>query len=127
MGVFVDYDIAFFHIKNTPPNIISPTTILTADAHPLIVTTLNVSNKMDRPIRFNLEEVTIDNEPFNLIPEFEIKPYSNVDVISEFGLNITLRYKTTPSASDSLRCFVGYKQECDCTITYMVLNDLPLA
>jgi len=128
MGVFVDYGRGLFRIKNTPPTTISPTTILIADAHPIIVRTLNVSNKMDRPIRFNLQQVTIENESYDLIPELEVPPYQNVDVISKFGLNILLKYMTTPDpiVSDSLVCYTGYHQECVCTITYIILNDLPL-
>jgi hypothetical protein len=126
MGVFVDRDRSDFHIKNTPPNVITPTTILTADEHPIDVETLNVSNKMNRPIRFNLKLVTIDDEEFDLIPGFPIEPATNVDLISKFGLNIRLQYMDTPSVSDRLVCYVGYNQECDCTITYMVYNELPL-
>jgi len=126
MGIFVDYP------SNPFANIIDiPTTILTTDTHPLQVNGLIVCNRVAQTIRFNLKKVRAQLSPVEIyyINEFEIKAYETVDVVARLGLQIFLRYMTTPNPiiSDSLICFSnGYQQRFDCEISYTRLNDLPL-
>ncbi len=70
----------------------------------------------------------IKNVPLtiNLMNEFEIKPYTTIDVIDIIGI-IHLRYNVSPFITDSLICFSnGYTQVFDCDVNYTQLNELPL-
>lgn len=124
MGIFVDYPSnPFADISETP------TTILVADTHPLIVNGLIVCNKGAQDIRFNLKKLRTQISPIEIyyINEFEIKAFETVDVIARLGLQIFLEYRANPSVVDSLVCFTnGYTQILDCEISYTRLNDLPL-
>lgn len=125
MGIFVDYpSVPFADIANIP------TTILTADAHTLLVNGLIVCNKGGQPIRFFLKKArTPPSDEIFLINEFPIEPYQTVDVIAKIGLQIFLQYSAAPNPliSDSLICFThGYTQKIDCDISYTTLNETPL-
>jgi hypothetical protein len=126
MGIFVDYPSnPFADISETP------TTILVADTHPLLVNGLIVCNKGAQDIRFNLKKLRTQISPVEIyyINEFEIKAFETVDVVARLGLEIFLEYSATPDPSvvDSLFCFTnGYTQIFDCEISYTRLNDLPL-
>ena len=124
MGIFVDYPSnPFAGVSETP------TTILVADAHPLLVNGLIVCNRGVQDIRFNLKKIRTQISPVEIyyINEFEIKGYETVDVIARLGLQIFLEDSANPSVVDSLECFTnGYTQILDCEISYTRLNDLPL-
>ena len=124
MDIFVDYPSnPFASVSETP------TTILEADAHPLLVNGLIVCNRGVQDIRFNLKKIRTQISPIEIyyINEFEIKGYETVDVIARLGLQIFLEYRANPSVVDSLVCFTnGYTQILDCEISYTRLNDLPL-
>ena len=125
MGIFVDYPSnPFASVSETP------TTILVADAHPLLVNGLIVCNRGVQDIRFNLKKIRTQISPVEIyyINEFEIKGYETVDVIAELGLQVFLEYSADPSVVDSLECFTnGYTQIVDLDISYTRLNELPLA
>ena len=125
MGIFVDYPSSpFAGVSNTP------TTILTADTHPLLVNGLIVCNRNSHGIRLNLKKIRTQTSPVEIyyINEFEIKGYETVDVIARLGLQVFLEYSADPSVVDSLECFTnGYTQIVDLEISYTQLNDLPLA
>lgn len=126
MGHFVDYLAnPFADLSETP------TTVLVTDAHPIQVLGFIVCNRGSEAINFTLKYLKDQTSPVEtvLIPEFEIKPRTTVDVAAYFGLNITLEYKAAPDPSivSSLICFTnGYTQKFDCTVSYEVLKDLPL-
>ncbi len=125
MGVFVDYPSnPFSNLKNVE------TTILTANAHPILVTGLIVCNRTPYTILINLKKVRSQTSPVTIyeINNFEITKYNTVDIVAEKGLKINLQYSTTPNPiiSDSLVIFSnGYTQIFDCDISYDTLNDLP--
>ncbi len=52
MGIFVTYPSPIFRDLNN-----TPTTIVTADAHVLIVTSINITNKGAAPMRYNLVKI----------------------------------------------------------------------
>ena len=123
MGIFINYSSnVFAGITNTP------TTILTADTHVIVVNSINVCNLGTENIRFNLQKLRTQATPATIsyVNQFEIQTYDTVDIVAKFGIQIYLQYSTTPRISDSLICFSnGYTQKFDCEITYTVLNELP--
>ncbi len=125
MGVFVDYPSSpFSNLKNVE------TTILTANAHPLLVSSIIVCNRTPSTILINLKKIRSQVSPVTIytINEFKIEAYDTVDIVATKGLNINLEYSTTPDPiiSDSLVIFSnGYSQIFDCDISYIQLNTLP--
>lgn len=126
MGVFVSYPSnPFSNLKNTE------TTILTANTHPLQVSSIIVCNRTPNTIVVNVKKIRSQASPVTIytINEFEIAKYDTVDIVAVKGLQINLEYSTIPdpSISDSLVIFSnGYNQIFDCDISYIQLNDLPL-
>jgi len=103
MGIFVDYPSnPFAGVSETP------TTILVADAHTLLVNGLIVCNRGVQEIRFNLKKIRTQISPVEIyyINEFPIKGYETVDVIARLGLQIFLTYSADPSVVDSLECLL---------------------
>jgi hypothetical protein len=74
------------------------------------------------PILFTVNTPTSSQ----LINEFEIKPYTNFNVLETTGL-LRLQYNLRPYMSDKLVCFSnGYTQLFNCNIVYLELNETPL-
>lgn len=126
MGVFVDYlPKRFSGLKDVE------TTLLTTNAHPIIVQSLRVTNRTNYKILVNLKNirnegiVTSTNYEDN---QFEIEPYKRIDLVKECGHEFYLEYKDLPTPiSESLVIYSnGYTQIFDCNISYITLNDLPL-
>lgn len=132
MGVFVDYPSnPFSNLKDVG------TTILSANTHPVLVSSIIVCNRTADKILVNLKKIRTQNTfptPTILKEVFTrnncpIEPYDTVDILANRGLKINLEYDTIsiPSISDSLVIFSnGYTQIFDCDISYMTLNDLPV-
>lgn len=126
MGVFVDYlSSPFADVSETP------TTILEASAHSLLVNGLIVCNTGAQDIVFGLRKLRTQALPIEIsyVNRFTIKAYETVDIISRIGLQVILEYSTaeTPNIVDSLICFSdGYSQIFDCEISYTKLNETPI-
>ncbi len=102
----------------------------------LLVCSLIVCNITALPIRFNLrKEKTIVTKDGSINPvianvetvtQFPIEPFTTVDIISHFKLNIPLVINNTLTTltTDKLLAFTnGNEQVCDCEITYTVLEE----
>jgi hypothetical protein len=130
MGIFVDYPVnPFSGLKETPTIILA--TGDDQNIHPLQVNSINICNRGNQTIRFNLQRERTGDVSITtfLINQFEIKAYETVDVIARLGLQIFLEYSVTPNPviNDALVCFSnGYTQIFDCEVNYTRLNDLPL-
>lgn len=125
MGIFVDYP------NNPFPSLAQiPTTILETTVSPIQVNSLIVCNRGSQTIRFNLKLIKTQAAPASvfLINNFEIQPYSTIDIMKENSLDaIFLEYSTMPDPeiSDSLVCFSnGYTQIFDCTVFFTRINNV---
>ncbi len=124
MGVFVDYlSKRFSGLKDVP------TTVLTANTHPIIVLSFRITNKTAYKILINLKNIRNDNGTTTTYEDnqFVIEPYKRIDLVKECGNEFHLEYKNSPNISESLVVYSnGYTQIFDCNISYITLNDLPL-
>ncbi len=126
MGVFVDYLSARFSgLKDTE------TTILTANTHTLLVTSLRITNRTEYKILINLKNVRSDGVIITTTTtyednKFELAPFEKKDLVKENGSEFHLQYSSDPVVSETLKIFSnGYNQIFDCNISYIKLNDLP--
>lgn len=123
MGVFVDYlPKRFSGLKDVE------TTLLTTNTHPIIVTSLRVTNRTSSKILVNLKAIRDDGVITTTYEDnnFDIEPYKRMDLVKECGHAFYLEYKNTPSISESLVIYSnGYTQIFDCNISYITLNELP--
>jgi hypothetical protein len=125
MGVFVDYlSKRFSGLKDVE------TTLLTANTHPIIVSSLRVTNRTSYKILVNLKNIR--NDGITTITyednQFPFEPYERIDLVKECGHEFYLEYKDAPSVSESLAIYSnGYTQIFDCNISYITLKDLPSA
>jgi len=124
MGVFVNYlSKRFANLKEVP------TTILTANTHPIIVTSLRVTNRTEYKILINLKNVRNEVSVTTTYEDnqFKLEPYEKIDLVQRCGNEFHLEYQDSPSISESLVIYSnGYTQLFDCNISYITLNDLPL-
>lgn len=124
MGIFVDYlSNPFASLSNTPQSIV------VADMHTIWVTAIDITNRGAAPIRINLQKERNQTSPITIyrLNEFEVKPFSSVDLVKKITGVINLQYSSAPAISDSLVCFSnGYTQIFDCEVTYATLNELPI-
>lgn len=123
MGVFVDYlPKRFSGLKDVE------TTLLTTNTHPIIVTSLRVTNRTSSKILVNLKAIRDDGVITTTYEDnnFDIEPYKRMDLVKECGHAFYLEYKNTSSISESLVIYSnGYTQIFDCNISYITLNELP--